>query len=174
MWGQRSEREISSSLTADCGWNRGTTMGVPFPAGFEHLHERMTWLCYFPSGRSLSQAYIGTNFRQIVGVPGICAGWVQAQQGALLHVALTLGCGIVSPPNSIPDGPCGERCGGPASSAHGTLFLWLVSCPLSAWLCPFSASFSCVWFSPVLHLSSQMARTLMRCCHYVYGTSWGL
>lgn len=45
---------------------------------------------------------------------------------------------------------------------------------LSLTLSLLSAFFSFVCFSSVPHLSSQMARTLMCCCHYVYGTSQGL
>lgn len=104
---------------------------------YEHLYGRISWPCCLPFCCSLSQASISANFRQTIGVSGICAGWIHAQQGTLSYVCLTLGCGIVSLQNSIPDGPCSERCRGPANSAWGTSFLWLVSFSYFSWLCPF-------------------------------------
>lgn len=101
----------------------------------EHLHKRISWLCCLPFCCSFSQVYMGTNFRPTIMV-GICAGRIQAQQGTLFYVAVTLGGRIVSLELCRPAGPCGERWRSPANSAQGTSFLWPVSFPPVSWLCP--------------------------------------
>lgn len=171
IWRQRSEngvRDDSRQWVA-----QGTAVRVPFPAGFWTSSQKDFLAVLSPTLLFTEPVLYRHTLWANHPVAGICTAWIQAQQGTVVYVALTLRQGCITS-LSIPGGPCRGRCGGPANPAQGTLFLWPISFPHFTWLCPFSlhpSPLSAFYLS--LTFSSQMVRTLM-CCHYVYGASWGL
>lgn len=123
----------------------------------KHLHKRTSWLCYLPFCCSLSQVYIGTSSRQtFVSLASVLL--------ESFYVALIWAVGLChfSTPYQMVPVVKGVEAQQTQPKAH--CFLTSFDFVLSL----------CILLLCLLFISSQMARTLMCCCHYVYGTSWGL
>lgn len=123
----------------------------------KHLHKRTSWLCCLPFCCSLSQSIQAQTPARPPCPQHLCClnhfMWLSLWAVRLCHFS--------TPYQMVPVVKSVE-----AQQAQPKARCFLTSFDFVLSLC--------ILLLCLLFISSQMARTLMCCCHSVYGTSWGL